>query len=606
DELMPEDYDAIRATGYLARNYHKSNRNIWLDATVEHTAKAFLGMTINCAKCHDHKFDPIAQQKYYELRAIFEPHNVRTERVPGQANLTLDGLPRAYDADLEVATHVYLQGNEKHPDKENPVSPAVPALFDDSFAVTPVKLPAVAVFPSLQPHIEKEQLAVLEKQLTQKQAALKKLGDSTDNKQATLQVEVAQLKLQSLKNRWVADKAKYSDTANENQAELFKLAADNEREFNYQQAQLDQLVKQTALDTAEKVEVAILAEDADEAMKTKIKAEDDKRQTAIDKARKELKAATDQLAKTDKARKLTDAKYTTVGTAYSKTSTGRRLAFARWVVDQENPLTARVAVNHIWLRHFGEPLVANVFDFGLRSPKPEYAELLDWLSAELIQHKWSMKHIHRLIVNSQTYRLASSLDSKTTKSNQVIDPDNRLIWKANTRRLDAEVIRDSILSVAGSLDLTPGGPDIDFNLGETNARRSVYFRHAYEKQMKMLVLFDTAGPNECYLRSPSIIPQQALALANSPLSLSQARKLAQQLSKEFPGAEPSADTQFIEAAFQQLLTRKPSDQELTTCHQFLKTQAKNWPTPPSSQVSTEKQKHKFKPRKILSYALAKT
>ncbi|PHR95064.1 MAG: hypothetical protein COA78_30910 [Blastopirellula sp.] len=573
DELMPEDYDAIRATGYLARNYHKSNRDIWLDATVEHTAKAFLGMTINCAKCHDHKFDPIAQQKYYELRAIFEPHNVRTERVPGQANLTLDGLPRAYDAELDVETYLYMQGNEKHPDKENPVSPAVPALFDDSFKVTPVQLPAVAVFPSLQPHIEKEQLAVLAKQLTQKQNALKKLGESADTKQATLQMEVAQLKLHSSKSRWVADKAKYADAAKEELEKLAKLAATEEREFNHQQAQLDQMLKQAALDTAEKVEVTQLAEDADDAVKKKVKAENDKRQAAIDKAKKDLKAAVDQLAKTEKARKLTDGKYTSVGTAYPKTSTGRRLAFARWVIDPKNPLTARVAVNHIWMRHFGEPLVTNVFDFGLRSPKPEYAELLDWLAAELIEHNWSMKHIHRLIVNSQAYQLASSMNPKTTKANQSIDPDNRLIWKVNARRLDAEVIRDSILSASGSLDLTAGGPDIDFNEGETNARRSVYFRHAYEKQMKMLVLFDTAGPNECYRRSPSIIPQQALALANSPLTLSQARKLSQQLSEEFPGSDTSADSQFIEAAFQQLLTRKPSEAELAACHKFLSTQA---------------------------------
>ena len=217
--------------------------------------------------------------------------------------------------------------------------------------------------------------------------------------------------------------------------------------------------------------------------------------------------------------------------------------------------------------------MANVFDFGLRSPQPEYAELLDWLAAEFMEHNWSMKHIHRLIVNSKTYQLASSTDPRTTKANQSLDPDNRLIWKANTRRLDAEVIRDSILSVAGSLDLTAGGPDIDFNEGETNARRSVYFRHAYEKQMKMLVLFDTAGPNECYRRSPSIIPQQALALANSPLSLSQARKLAKQLSEEFPVSDKSGDLKFIAAAFQQLLTRKPSEKELATCHKFLSSQA---------------------------------
>ena len=110
----------------------------------------------------------------------------------------------------------------------------------------------------------------------------------------------------------------------------------------------------------------------------------------------------------------------------------------------------------IWLRHFGEPLVANTFDFGLRSPRPIHADLLDWLAIELIEHRWSMKHIHRLLVTSRTYQRLSSADRALTAVNNKIDPDNLLYWRANVRRLDAEVIRDSVLHVAGSLDLQSG------------------------------------------------------------------------------------------------------------------------------------------------------
>ena len=112
DEAYPDDRDRLRATGYLARSYHNSNRNIWLDATVEHSFKAFLGMTINCSRCHDHKYDPIPQAEYYAVRAIFEPHNVRTERVPGQSDLMKGGLIRAFDAEAG-RTDIRLSGGQR-------------------------------------------------------------------------------------------------------------------------------------------------------------------------------------------------------------------------------------------------------------------------------------------------------------------------------------------------------------------------------------------------------------------------------------------------------------------------------------------------------------
>jgi hypothetical protein len=268
------------------------------------------------------------------------------------------------------------------------------------------------------------------------------------------------------------------------------------------------------------------------------------------------------------ARKKLDTpgqEYTPVGEEYPRQSTGRRLALARWITDPRHPLTARVAVNQIWMRHFGEPLVAEVFDFGLRSPRPANADLLDWLAAELVDSGWSMKHIHRLIVTSQAYRLASSGDERLVARNLAADPDNHLLWRAEVRRLDAEVIRDSLLAVAGKLDLTLGGPDIDFALGETVPRRSLYFRHAYEKQMKLLTLFDVASPTECYRRSESIVPQQALALANSAMGVSLARELAGDLRDEAAG-DP---TSFVERAFLAVLSREPTDKELATCSEFL-------------------------------------
>ncbi|MCA9108209.1 MAG: DUF1549 domain-containing protein, partial [Planctomycetales bacterium] len=146
DEIAPNDLDTLRATGYLARNFHKSNRNIWLDATVEHTAKAFLGMTIDCARCHDHKFDPLPQSEYYALRAVFEPHEVRMERLPGEADTQKQGLVRAYDAKPNAETFLYVAGNEKHPDKEHPLAPNVPAVIGLEYEPHSIDLPPLAVY----------------------------------------------------------------------------------------------------------------------------------------------------------------------------------------------------------------------------------------------------------------------------------------------------------------------------------------------------------------------------------------------------------------------------------------------------------------------------
>ncbi|HUQ68980.1 MAG TPA: DUF1553 domain-containing protein, partial [Planctomycetaceae bacterium] len=233
-----------------------------------------------------------------------------------------------------------------------------------------------------------------------------------------------------------------------------------------------------------------------------------------------------------------------------------------WITGPDNPLAARVAVNHVWHRHFGRPIVDNLFDFGLRSPRPALGDVLDWLAVDFQEHGWSFKHLHRAIVTSRAYQLASSSPSELADRNRAVDPDNALHWKAELRRLEAEAVRDSVLAVSGSLDLTRGGPDIDYAEGEKNPRRSVYLRHAYEKQMTFLLLFDVASPNECYRRSESIVPQQALALANSSLVHGNAEKLAKAMEGE------SADD-FIAQIYERILGRSPWDEERAACREFL-------------------------------------
>ena len=287
-------------------------------------------------------------------------------------------------------------------------------------------------------------------------------------------------------------------------------------------------------------------------------------------AEKKVTEAAAQVATAHAALASPTTDYQPLGEQFPATSTGRRLAFARWVTSRKNPLAARVAINHIWLRHFGAPLVDNMFDFGLRTKQPRNHALLDWLAVELMDHDWKMKHVHRLLVTSTAYQMKSdALISDST--NIARDRDNRLLWRMNARRLEAEAVRDALFYVAGSLNQTRGGPDIDCHAAADTPRRSIYFRHAYEKQMKFLEIFDAASTNECYRRSESIVPLQALALANSAVSIEQSRVLAKYLSEK-SSSESAPDKVFVELAFEQIVGRAPSAAELSECRVFLTSQ----------------------------------
>jgi hypothetical protein len=241
---------------------------------------------------------------------------------------------------------------------------------------------------------------------------------------------------------------------------------------------------------------------------------------------------------------------------YPDKSTGRRLALARWIASGENPLTARVAMNHIWLRHFGQGIVPTPADFGLNGKPPTHPALLDWLAAEFVKSGWSMKAMHRLIVTSSVYRMASTPDIANAK----IDPDNTYLWRMPSRRMEGELVRDNLLHVASDLDQAMGGPEIDQNQGLASKRRSVYLRNAAEKEVEFLKIFDGPSVTECYVRRPSVVPQQALALANSKIALAEAGALSEKLKMA---------NDFVEEAFVRVLAREPNAEEIKVCREFL-------------------------------------
>ncbi|MFN7996568.1 MAG: DUF1553 domain-containing protein [Bryobacteraceae bacterium] len=590
DELAPNNPDIVRATGYLARNWYMFDRNVILKDTVDYTAMAFLGITMKCARCHSHKYDPITNEDYYRFRAFFEPYDVRTDRVPGQPDVVKNGIPRVYDAHAETPTYRFIRGVDTNPDTEHPLTPAIPAFFGNSdLKIAPESLPLDVYYPDsrefvhgdliaqAKANIEKaetelrksrEELAKAKQEMVQS-AAVQQVPASAGNRSpetvapddkamaalmkaqadvALREKELASTRatLPALQARITADEAKYSKQPPSDLESLESAALKAERHANVLKAEENVLRAQQEL-AAAKPESETYDKEAGE---------------KLSKARTQLEAAA-------KALDAPEA-YTPVGKVYPDSTTGRRLALARWIANKQNPLTARVAINHIWLRHFGQALVPTVFNFGMSGKPPSNPALLDWLAVEFMQQNWSMKGIHRLIVTSNTYRMQSSTKDPQDP-NAKIDPDNRYLWRMNEQRMQSEVVRDSLLAIAGQLDTAMGGEEIDSSKGLENHRRSVYFQNTPDQQVTFLKVFDEANPNECFQRNESIVPHQALALANSKLSLQMARVLEGQITQEV-GETRAADNHFVEQAFSRVLNRPPTAAERSESLKFLQEQ----------------------------------
>ena len=219
-------------------------------------------------------------------------------------------------------------------------------------------------------------------------------------------------------------------------------------------------------------------------------------------------------------------------------------------------------VNRVWMHHFGEPLVSTPSDFGTRSNPPSHPELLDDLAARFVQGGWSLKSLHRLIMLSRTYQ-QSSLDRADAHR---LDPENRLLWRFNRRRLDLEAMRDTLLYVSGTLDLTMRGRPVDVIDDAKTTRRTVYGLVDRQGLPAVFRAFDFASPDLSSERRPrTTVPQQALFSMNSPLVISQARALA---ARPEIVAAPSPAAAVI-ALYRRVLARSPEESELDSARRFL-------------------------------------
>lgn len=768
DEVAPEDLDRLRATGFLARQYYLFNRTTWLDDAIEHTSKAFLGLSMECAKCHAHKYDPIEHIDYYRFRAIFEPYQVRLDPVPGTTNLEQLALPRIFDAHPDAPTYVHVRGDEKQPDTSHLIPPGVPAILGGpSFQIHPIELPITAYQTSLRQYVIDDHLNDAKAEI---QKATQELVQAQQNFAAVQDLELRResVAARATKRRarliiddpfdsihddqwevgpgtWHADAGSLVQSANDSgrnhirsklsPGEDFEVILDftttggnmwrsvglaydvadqhevmvfasafqggskvaiahnagaglvypadaavaTEVPLNAPQQMIvrvrgklvnvylnDRLVLAYALpierikglleiitfdatakfdrvlvreikedeivweptDTSAvrqpmtlksashaielaklKMEMvrsfpsaftkAIKADSAkledpasDETLQlvrdaasafaayelataqwqVSIAANDEERTKAekeLDRAKAAVDNANDKYLEVRASIKSLEGPDETADSQHSpfpKTSTGRRTALAQWITAPTNPLSARVGINHIWLRHFGQPLVDSVTDFGLRAKPPAQQALLDWLAVEWMENQWSMKHIHRLIVSSRAYRTSSSTvdaDLETKES----DRGNAYLWRRNSLRMESQVVRDSLLALAERLDTTMGGPPIPASAGTDQPRRSLYLRHSIDDHNEFVSMFDDADSLSCYRRSESVVPQQALALANSRDALEASRAIAALVLKQIG---PNDDRAFIYAAFRRVLSQTPNESEIQACLSTLK------------------------------------
>jgi mono/diheme cytochrome c family protein len=246
-------------------------------------------------------------------------------------------------------------------------------------------------------------------------------------------------------------------------------------------------------------------------------------------------------------------------------STGSgRLELAKAIIDPANPLTARVMVNRVWQHHFGTGLVASASDFGTRAGSPSHPELLDWLATRFIEDGWSLKKLHRRILNSETYRQASSQvsEEQRTKAMQV-DPENRLLWRMNDRRLRFEEMRDALLATTGRLDRTLGGRASDL-FSPHFARRSLYGLIDRQFVPSTLRVFDFANPDlHVPQRSDTTVPQQALYFLNHPLMIGHAQALA---AKTAGAASPEAR---VQAMYRLLYQRAATAEEVAAAAELV-------------------------------------
>jgi hypothetical protein len=494
-----------------------------LDDVLGTTATAFLGITLRCARCHDHKFEPFTQADYYRMLAVFEP----LKRPQNDRE----------DLDRPVGTEAELSAYQ-----------AAAARANADFMQLWGRIEGL-----LRPELDRL-LAPPEKSKNGKPA--KAMSSLSPHVVASLKLEPAK----RMEGHWTLVRT----SARKIVEEACKLAA---AEVKAAVKPLDERLE--SLEAARPKELPhayVWEERGPKAPITHVfKRGDPTRHGAVVEPGVPAVLASGPLGTPRSAAR----------------STGRRLWLAHWLTARENPLLARVIVNRIWQHHFGQGLVASSSDFGVMGDDPSHPELIDWLASELMSSGWRLKPLQRMIVLSRTYRLSSANDPAGSE----LDPADTLLWRWRPRRLEAEVVRDSILAASGSLNSRMTGPGIYPTLpaavlagqsmpgdgwGKSDeleqCRRSIYIFAKRSLGVPELELLDTPdNTSSCERRIVSTTGPQALTFLNGRFIREQAGRFAARLVAD---AGPSAGAQ-VRRAFELTLGRPPVASESRALLEFL-------------------------------------
>ena len=530
--LSPDDLDKLVATGFLRMAPDPSGvpginqklaRNQTITDTVKIVSSAFLGVTVGCAQCHNHRYDPIPQADFYRLRAILEPGFDTTAWKPPAArevslyNAEEKKMAAAVEAEAAVLDKARVKKQDEY----------IEATFQ-------------------------KELAKLPMEMREKATAARKTPDAKRTAdQKKLMMEHPSLNVDSGSLYLYDSKAA---------AELKKLG---------------EIASSLRAKTPTEQFVRVLTETPGQVPPTFLFNRGD-----IEQPKDRI--APGGLSILDASVPLADAAKPMAG------STGRRTALANWLTDPKHPLTSRALVNRIWMHHFGKGLVPTPGDFGRLGERPTHPELLDWLAAEFVAKGWSAKHLHRLILTSTAYKQASTRDA----GKNAADPDNKLLGHFPLRRVEAESLRDAMLSVSGKLNMKMFGPpvpvveddagiiiigkpnrDAAYRLGDESvaageeSRRSVYIQVRRSKPLNVLDTFDWARvePN-CEARNSSTATPQSLMLMNGSFVMQQAEAFAERVKKD-AGTDPSLQ---VARAWKLAYGSEPTDKEKGAALAFLK------------------------------------
>jgi hypothetical protein len=552
DEIPNRTDDNLIATGFLrlgprVRNHEHANparRYDYLDDVLGAIGKSMLGMTVQCARCHDHKFDPILMKDYYAMEAsIF-----------GYVEVEYPLGPRE-QADAYMRKLIEI--SEKTAALKDQID-EIDKPYHDKLAVEEIrkKFPPEMARAVEKPESERKPgekllaIQLLETGVQIRSADADKIMSPEDAaKKKTLNAQIASLNAEKPKEPpmasivtdgdWRSVGLGYGD---------YNKGACPKCELEYEGA--GKFIEFGPGKANYKVPPSYFLMRGDPDSK------------AYPTRPGFLSVITQGNPPTE------------LPPADGRTS-GRRLALADWLISRDNPLPARVIINRIWQHHFGKGIVPTLDNFGKMGEQPSNQELLDWLAVEFVNKGWSIKQMHRLMMTSEAYQMASDYNDAASTKN---DPEDTHLWKYRIQRLEGEIVRDNIMSVAGSIDLKMGGPAIFPHVEEESLkalfrgiwrnhddgpevwRRSVYIYQKRALVYPMLQTFDMPDQSQAFgARYVSTVPTQALTLMNDDFVNRQAQLFADRLQKE-AGSDVGKQ---IDLAYRLALTRPPTPTELS-------------------------------------------